>query len=92
MIKSNFYVYRHIRLDNNRPFYVGKGSGRRAFIKTDRNDYWNKIVNKVNYKIEIMLNNLMVQKNSTSTLVSTLKNLLKITLVNMPNKPKLLLF
>ena len=49
-----FYVYRHIRLDSNTPFYVGKGRGNRAFSKSGRNKYWKSIVNKNDYKIEII--------------------------------------
>ena len=29
--ESKFYVYRHIRLDTNEVFYVGKGFGKRAW-------------------------------------------------------------
>ena len=58
MIKNKFYIYRHIRLDINTPFYIGKGFGRQAFVKTGRNEYWNRIVNKYNYKIEIIIDNL----------------------------------
>ena len=53
MEKTKFYVYRHIRLDTNTPFYVGKGSNRRA-RKRGRNIYWDRIVKKANYKIEIL--------------------------------------
>lgn len=49
-----FYVYRHIRLDTNTPFYVGKGTQYRAYKKIGRNLFWNNIVNKADYKIEIL--------------------------------------
>lgn len=49
------YVYQHIRLDNNQPFYIGVGQGQRAYIKTGRNPIWNDIYNKCNgYKVEII--------------------------------------
>lgn len=51
------YVYRHIRLDTGTPFYVGKGSGTRAWCN-NRNRYWKNIVKLTNYKIEIITNNL----------------------------------
>lgn len=54
---NNFYVYRHIRLDTDTPFYVGKGNRRRAWCKR-RNKYWINIVNLVGYKIEIVESNL----------------------------------
>lgn len=58
MNKIRFYIYRHIRLDTNTPFYIGKGTKYRAYIKNGRNDYWNKIINKTAYKVEIILSNL----------------------------------
>lgn len=57
------YVYRHIRLDKNEPFYIGigKDSGgkhSRANRKSQRSDLWNKIVNKTDYRIEILEDDL----------------------------------
>ena len=53
-----YYVYRHIRLDSNTPFYIGKGKDNRANLKKGRNKYWQNITNKVEYKIEILKDNL----------------------------------
>jgi hypothetical protein len=51
------YLYRHIRLDKNVPFYIGIGidnSYSRANSKKSRNDHWNKIINKTDYEVEIL--------------------------------------
>lgn len=58
MVASNFYVYAHYRLDNDKPFYVGKGTKYRAYVKQDRNKYWHNIVNKYGYRIQILQDNL----------------------------------
>lgn len=47
------YVYRHIRLDTQTPFYVGKGNGTRAW-SNNRNPYWKNIANSVGYRVEII--------------------------------------
>jgi len=55
------YVYRHIRLDKNEPFYIGIGndnSYKRAYNKYDRNYIWKNIINKTKYKVEIILDGL----------------------------------
>jgi len=55
------YVYRHIRLDKNEPFYIGIGSDEkyyRASEKTRRNKLWAKIVDKTDYEIEILIDNI----------------------------------
>jgi hypothetical protein len=49
-----FYVYQHLRLDNNIPFYIGKGCKDRAFRTKRNNKGWNNIVNKVGFKAEII--------------------------------------
>jgi hypothetical protein len=49
-----FYVYQHLRLDNNIPFYIGKGCKDRAFRTKRNNKGWNNIVNKVGFKVEII--------------------------------------
>ena len=41
-----FYVYEHIRKDNNAVFYVGKGKDYRANSQKDRNQHWHNVVNK----------------------------------------------
>jgi hypothetical protein len=56
---NNWYVYRHIRLDKNEPFYVGIGNKKdylRAYEKhpSKRNIIWNKIVSKTDYEVEII--------------------------------------
>lgn len=55
------YVYRHIRLDNNKPFYIGIGSDdlfKRSESHKGRNQIWENIINKTEYRVEIMLDNL----------------------------------
>jgi hypothetical protein len=59
------YVYRHIRLDKNQPFYIGIGKEdshifKRAYYKSKqkRNKIWIDIVNKTSYEIEILFNDI----------------------------------
>lgn len=59
------YIYQHIRLDTNEVFYIGKGVQKkcnykyyRAFDKKRRNNIWNNIVNKTEYRVEIFFTNL----------------------------------
>lgn len=55
------YVYRHIRLDKNVPFYIGIGSDdkyKRANERRDRNVYWKRIEAKSNIEIEILFDGI----------------------------------
>jgi hypothetical protein len=55
------YVYRHIRLDKNEPFYIGIGSSEyynRAYRNKNRTDLWKRISVKGGYEVEILLDNL----------------------------------
>ena len=57
------YLYRHIRLDTNQPFYIGIGKDdgglfKRAKIKSKRNPIWRNITRKSDYRIEIVLDDL----------------------------------
>lgn len=55
------YVYRHIRLDKNEPFYIGISNDtnyRRAYSKQKRNKIWNRIVSKTEYQVEILMDNI----------------------------------
>jgi len=57
-----FYVYVHRKLSDNNVFYVGKGNGYRAYQKNKRNDFWQNVVKKHGYLVEIVLNNLTEQQ------------------------------
>jgi hypothetical protein len=55
------YLYRHIRLDKNEPFYIGIGSDnnyKRAYSKHSRNIFWKRVIYKSKYEVEILLDNL----------------------------------
>lgn len=66
---AKYYIYRHIRLDINQVFYIGKGTKedniefkkftseyKRAFSKksNSRNRYWKHVINITAYDIEII--------------------------------------
>lgn len=64
--EGRYFIYRHIRLDKNVLFYIGVGTKtsyantfneiyRRAFVRTGRNNLWNKIVKKADYNVEIIV-------------------------------------
>lgn len=58
------YLYRHIRLDKNEPFYIGIGSDenyKRANDKSGRNKIWKGITNKTQYEVEILFDGLSWQ-------------------------------
>lgn len=52
-------VYRHIRLDNRQPFYIGIGINEsRAYSLRNRNKHWHNIVNKCGYEVQIIFDDL----------------------------------
>lgn len=57
-MENKFYVYVHRRLDSGEPFYIGKGSGRRAWSSCSRNSWWTNIVNKHGFDVEIVVDKL----------------------------------
>jgi hypothetical protein len=86
------YVYRHIRLDKNEPFYIGISSDddySRAYSTDARNPYWHNIIEKTNYEIEIILDNLLwedaCKKEVELIKLYGRKDLKTGTLVNMTN-------
>lgn len=63
------YVYRHVRLDKNEPFYIGIGAKSkhynsvnseysRAYNRICRNEHWKNIVSKTEYEVEILIDNV----------------------------------
>jgi hypothetical protein len=80
-----FYVYEHIRNDTLLPFYVGKGKSNRAYRKSNRNKYWNNIVNKCGgFEVRFIAENideelaLLVEKERINQL-----RLLKVNICNL---------
>lgn len=62
-LKVMAYLYRHIRLDKNQPFYIGigsddKGKYERANTRTKRNNLWHKIAAKTKYEVEILIDGM----------------------------------
>ena len=57
------YLYRHIRLDKNEPFYIGIGSDsnneyKRANTHKNRNKHWENIVAKTEYRVDILCDDM----------------------------------
>jgi hypothetical protein len=55
------YLYRHIRLDLNTPFYIGIGSDDKTQKRSEykcRSNAWKNVINKTEYRVEIMLEDL----------------------------------
>jgi hypothetical protein len=61
---GGYYLYRHIRLDNGFPFYIGIGTRQRghsnksvylrANSTSNRSSFWKNIVNKAGFEVEIL--------------------------------------
>lgn len=93
LIENKYYLYRHIRLDKNEVFYVGIGTKRnnndysRAYSKLLRNKWWNNIINKTSYRIEIVLESnkrgFICEKEKEFIKLYGRKNLNKGSLVNL---------
>lgn len=50
-----YYLYKHIRVDNNEVFYIGLGNKNRPHYRYGRNRDWRKVVNETDYKVEILI-------------------------------------
>ena len=52
-------VYQHLKKDSGEIFYIGIGKDKkRAYSNSGRNRYWHNIINKHNYEIEILIENI----------------------------------
>lgn len=57
-MRKDVNIYRHIRLDTNEVFYIGIGTIIRPYSKSRRSKFWNNIVNKTNYEVQILKSDL----------------------------------
>lgn len=95
--EGKYYLYRHIRLDRNEVFYVGIGTKkkkgnhenvyRRGYDTDSRNKHWKNIVNKTEFRVEILLetNDLVFLKEKEIEFIALYgrKDLGKGTLCNL---------
>jgi len=57
------HVYRHIRKDNGKPFYIGIGNSKRPYNTDARNAIWKYIVNEeTEYTVDIVASNITREK------------------------------
>lgn len=61
----NFYIYRYVRLDTFKPFYVGKGRDKRAKLLYHHNELCKRIASKHGFEIEYILENLSESQSFT---------------------------
>jgi hypothetical protein len=84
-MEKNYFVYKHIREDKGNVFYIGIGKLRsdksattfkmkhyRAYSKQGRNPIWKRIIEKTNYKVEIIITGISFKeaKNLEIDLIS----------------------
>ena len=53
-----YSVYLHKRKTDNSVFYIGIGNNKRPYVKSNRSKFWKNEVNKHDYNVEILSNNL----------------------------------
>ncbi len=83
-------VYRHIRLDNGQPFYIGISTNdKRAYSTRDRSKFWKRIVDKCGFEVEILFDNISyemaIRKEIEFILLYGRKDLKSGILCNMTN-------
>jgi len=59
---NEYYIYFHINKTTGKVFYIGKGKDGRAWSKFGRSEYWQRIVNKYDYEVQIIYSNLSEQR------------------------------
>jgi hypothetical protein len=52
------YVYGHYKADTGELFYIGKGTGNRAWVTKTRNSHWERVVFKHGLEIKILYDDL----------------------------------
>ena len=89
ILSKEFYVYEHLRKDNGKVFYVGKGKKGRANVSSrhHRNIYWQRVVEKAGgFHVRYVARD-MEEKQAFRTEVKRISQLKKlcVELCNMTN-------
>lgn len=58
---NSFYVYAHFTPGAQFPFYIGKGKGKRAWVSSNRSNWWKSTTNKYGLEVRILFSNLTEQ-------------------------------
>jgi hypothetical protein len=61
-VENRFYVYLHVYASgekSGKPFYIGKGTGRRAYSNSSRNNHWHSVNNKYGKVVVFYEKNLL---------------------------------
>lgn len=53
-MEKKYYIYAHINPVKNEIFYIGKGTGKRAYWKHKRSNFWNAIRNRYGMVVDIL--------------------------------------
>jgi hypothetical protein len=61
-VPSGYYLYLHRRKSDNVVYYVGKGSGKRAWVFSGRNRKWTNVHKKHGTAVEIVFDGLTEQE------------------------------
>ena len=77
-----YYIYTHHRKTDDSIFYVGKGSGNRAYKKTKRNSHWNNVVSKHGYYVKIV-EEFEIEQDSFDAEISLISKIGMENLTNM---------
>ena len=57
------FLYRHIRLDKNEPFYIGIGSSKaRCYTKRTRNKHWHSVTKHTDYRVDIIFDDITIEE------------------------------
>lgn len=85
-LQLGHYVYSHHKHDDGAVFYIGKGSGNRAYTYGNRNKYWKNIVAKHGgFKVHILASKLTSNEalNFERIVITKLREDKKIKLSNL---------
>jgi len=61
-MENKYYIYAHINPLKNEIFYIGKGSGKRAFVNKRRSTFWYSTAKKYGFIVDILEEGLTEDK------------------------------
>lgn len=62
-MENKFVLYMHTRKSDGIIFYIGIGKKNRPYQKIGRNKYWHNTINKHDYNVSILVNNITQERS-----------------------------